>query len=328
MTLALDQKTGLNDCGCCEGISAETPAVIDNRPGLKAIAYRIGTHAQFKDTMLARLSGSGLPPLARLTTREDSDFSISLLDAWAVVADVLTFYQERVANELYLRTATERRSILELARLIGYELGPGVAAETLLAFTVDDAPGAPGRVTIDVGLKVQSVPGQDEKPQTFETVEDIEARVEWNAMKPRPVVKQVLAAGATQMYLAGVATNLKAGDALLVVSADYDATDGSPGHWDLLRLTAVEPDADRQWTRVSWDQGLAASYDFSTWDQAPHVHALRTRAALFGHNAPDPKLLPTDVLNKFASQLNSAKTAWLFDPPDKKMIDLDAPYPA
>ena len=44
--------------------------------------------------------------------------------------DVLTFYQERIANEGYLRTATERRSMLELARAIGYELSPGVAAST------------------------------------------------------------------------------------------------------------------------------------------------------------------------------------------------------
>ncbi len=36
----------------------------------------------------------------------------------AALADVLTFYQERIANEGYLRTATERRSILELAREI------------------------------------------------------------------------------------------------------------------------------------------------------------------------------------------------------------------
>ena len=48
----------VNDCGCCEGISKETPAVIANRPGLSAIGYRVATHAQFKATMLARLSGS------------------------------------------------------------------------------------------------------------------------------------------------------------------------------------------------------------------------------------------------------------------------------
>ena len=43
---------------------------------------------------------------------------------------MLTFYQERIANEAYLRTATERVSLLELARLIDYELRPGVAAST------------------------------------------------------------------------------------------------------------------------------------------------------------------------------------------------------
>jgi len=63
-----------------------------------------------------------------LKTRDPSDPAIALLDSWALVADVLSFYQERIANEGYLRTALERRSVLELARLIGYQLRPGVAA--------------------------------------------------------------------------------------------------------------------------------------------------------------------------------------------------------
>src|ERR671939_400729 len=129
--------TELNDCGCCEGISSETPQQVANRPGLSAIAYRVGDHARFKETLLARLTISNQPALRSLTTRDDDDFSIALLDAWATVADVLTFYQERIANESYLRTATERRSMLELAREIGYELNPGVAAETVLTFTIE-----------------------------------------------------------------------------------------------------------------------------------------------------------------------------------------------
>ena len=65
------------------------------------------------------------------------DPAIALLDAWAVAGDVLTFYQERIANEGFLRTATERRSVLELARAIGYELNPGVAASTHLVWEVE-----------------------------------------------------------------------------------------------------------------------------------------------------------------------------------------------
>jgi hypothetical protein len=73
---------------------------------------------------------AGDRPLTDLATRALDDPSMAILDAAAVVADVLTFYQERIANEGFLRTATERRSVLEMARAIGYELNPGVAATT------------------------------------------------------------------------------------------------------------------------------------------------------------------------------------------------------
>ncbi len=124
MISAVDAITNLNDCGCCEGISAETPLTVTNRPGLSAVVYRAGTQAEFKETLIARLSGSNQPALRALTTRDDDDFTIALLDAWATVGDVLTFYQERLANESYLRTATERLSVLELARLTGRQQNP------------------------------------------------------------------------------------------------------------------------------------------------------------------------------------------------------------
>jgi hypothetical protein len=157
MSLPLDETLRhLDDCECCEGISGETPARVKNRPGLSAVAYRVGTHAQFKETMLARLSGSRQGALRALTTRADEDFTVALLDAWAVVGDVLTFYQERIANESYLRTATERLSVAELARLIGYRLRPGVSASVYLAFTVEDAPGALGAAA-NLGSSAQVV---------------------------------------------------------------------------------------------------------------------------------------------------------------------------
>ena len=113
------------DCGCCQGTEPLTPLDIASRPGLDALSYRVGTHSSFLETMKAGLSSEAL---FKLTTRDGSDPAIAWLDAWAVVADVLTFYQERIANEGFLRTATERRSVLELARLVGYEPRPGVAA--------------------------------------------------------------------------------------------------------------------------------------------------------------------------------------------------------
>ena len=40
-------------CGCCEGTTQLTPVAIANRPGLNALAYRVGTHAAFLETMKA-----------------------------------------------------------------------------------------------------------------------------------------------------------------------------------------------------------------------------------------------------------------------------------
>jgi len=263
MNTSLDSTLrNLNDCGCCEGIEASTPAPVLNRPGLSAVAYRVGTHAQFKETMLARLSASHQAALRGLNTRDDDDLSIALLDAWATVCDVLTFYQERIANENYLRTATERLSILELARLIGYELRPGVAAETHLAFTIEDAPGAFGQavnlsnvaqgvpeapppITIDVGVKVQSVPGPGEQPATFETFEAIEARAEWNALRPRLAQPQQLSATMGSIVFQGTATNLKPGDKLLIVI--------TPSSRAVRTILNVTVDDKAQTTRVDFD---------------------------------------------------------------------------
>jgi predicted phage baseplate assembly protein len=218
MSGAIDPSLrGLNDCGCCEGIEAQTPADVYNRPGLNAIAYRVGTYAQFKQSLLASISASNHPALRGLTTRENSDFAIAFLDACAIGADILTFYSERQINEAYLRTATERLSLLELARLIGYELRPGVAASTYLAFTVEDAPGSLRKATIDIGSKVQSVPGPGEQPQTFETVEKIEARAEWNVIKPRLTQRHPIQENAVRLLFEGLSTVLKPGDGLLLI---------------------------------------------------------------------------------------------------------------
>ena len=189
---------GTETCGCCDGIAASTPTGLFNRAGLGAISYRIGDYGRFSESLRAGLSSSEFPGLAGLRTRDADDYTLGLIDAVACAADVLTFYQERVANESYLRTATERVSLQEMGKLIGYRLRPGVAAETWLAFALEtprSAPaglppepgafvtGIPDALTLTAGLKVQSVPGPDEKPQTFETVEEITARPEWNAIR-------------------------------------------------------------------------------------------------------------------------------------------------
>ncbi len=223
-------------CGCCEGTQVLTPAAIFNRPGLPSLAYRVGTHGSFFETMKARLATIQIDgvaadgqtvqtfrPLRALTTRDTSDFSIALLDGWATVADLLSFYQERIANEGYLRTATERRSVLELARLVGYTLRPGVSASVYLAYTLDDNQTDP--TTIAAAARAQSLPGPGETPQSFETSEDLPARREWNNLQVRLHRPQNITL-ATALVIDRVVVSdsvnaLKAGDPLLLLfSAD------------------------------------------------------------------------------------------------------------
>lgn len=243
-------------CGCCEGIEIVTPEPTANRPGLSALSYRIGTHASFLETMLARLSSSDYPELAGLGTRETNDPAIALLDAWAVIADVLTFYNERIINEGYLRTATERRSILELARLVGYQLRPGVASSVYLAYTVDD--NFKEEAIISKGAKSQSIPGPNELPQTFETSEELKARAKWNNLKPRmtqPQTKDSIRQGDgknAQIYLKGISTNLKPNDPLLIdfIGNDDPTTFDEPDNFIFDRVKEVKPDPENNRTLV------------------------------------------------------------------------------
>ena len=317
-------NTPLNDCNCCAGLTAQTPADVTNRPGLSAVAYRVGTHSRFKQSMLAALSDITRPALQRLKTRDDDDPSIALLDAAATMADVLTFYQERIATESYLRTATERRSLLELARLIGYELRPGVAASAFLAFSLDESPGAPVATTVAVGTKVQSIPGPDEKPQTFETIGEIGARVDWNALKPQMTQVFVPQFGDTHVYLKGTSTNLKPGDAILLVGAEREAVPGNE-NWDFRRVKVVKADPEAKRTYVAWETGLGTTTPHLVRPAAnPKVYALRQRAALFGYNAPQPAALADQTLLHYPGQ--AATSDWTFTLA-AQAIDLDSTYP-
>jgi hypothetical protein len=308
-------------CDACAGAIPATPLAPENRPGLSAIAYRAGRHGDFLASMLAGLSRADRPALAALRTRSTDDFTVALLDAWASALDVLTFYQERIANEAYVRTATERVSLLELARALGYELAPAVAASTFLAFTLETALGAPEVLTVPKGTRVQSVPGQDGLPQTFETSAAIEARGAWNAMRPKRTVAPFLS-GATHVEIQGLRGDLRPGDGLLLLGKERQ-TSASSAKWRFRKLTAVVPDPSRSTTRLSLNAPVSEP------EAAFTVHVLRRRAAVFGAHAIDFNMLSKDVKAAYKSAEGSPE--WpdfkISKIIDDKTLPLDAAYP-
>jgi hypothetical protein len=251
-------------CDCCTGVAQQTPQLVENRSGLPAIAYRAGTHSQFLSTMLAAV---GTVTAHGLRTRDPDDFSIAFFDSCAIVADVLTFYNERIANENYLRTATELRSISELARLIGYALRPGCAASAFLAFRLNDPPAnadpsAPDKaqaalmtlssalgVVIPAGTKVQSVPGPNQLPQIFETSGDLDARWVANALPPRRTrAYPPGSTGIDAIYLPEGAVPPKVGDRVLL-------SDKNTGAVSLRTVTATAPVPAAKVTRAVLEGG-------------------------------------------------------------------------
>jgi len=185
MSTTLCQLPAEPSTGCC-GAPPPPPAAplaIDNAPGLSAIAYRIGTFTSFRRAMLdevarADLLGATPNPFAGWHEGTDGDYQTLFIELWAYLADILTFYQERIANEAYLGTATQRSSTLRLARLIDYKPGPGAGASGLAAFSA-----AKGKVvTVPAGFRIGSRAQPGKAAATFETSTAVTARAEQNAI--------------------------------------------------------------------------------------------------------------------------------------------------
>jgi hypothetical protein len=110
-----------------------------------AIDYTDKDYASLRQALLD-LAAYRLP---EWTDRSPADLGVLLVDLFSYMGDVLSYYQDRLAAEAYLDTAVERRSVIHLLRLIGYELAGPVAAsaEVDLVFTAP-APNQPTTVTV------------------------------------------------------------------------------------------------------------------------------------------------------------------------------------
>ncbi len=180
MTVVVDPLCRLPDepaDDCCdppEPLAAPIPPL--NARGLPAIRYRIGTFTSFRRAMLRDVAREDLladllepgrqepNPFAKWRDGNTDDYQTGLIELWAYLADILTFYQERIANEAFLGTATQRVSAVRLAELIGHRANPGAAAHALIAFTVDT-----DRVLdLPVGFRVGAKPGPGGPPPVFE----------------------------------------------------------------------------------------------------------------------------------------------------------------
>jgi hypothetical protein len=301
-----------------------------------------------KDTGLHGL-GEPTPPLPRsmpaplrgtvpLSLREGavvgSDLTYGLLDAWATVADVLSFYQERITQEGYLQTATEDFSVQELVRSVGVTPLPPVSARVDLCFTVSDKPGAPDSLTLPQGLAVQSVPAPGGQPQLFETSAELVTRPEWSSMSLWSPPRNVLASPAAPLradtpalLLQDGSHGIQPGTTLLV-----RATTSDKKEWlGLPRVTRTG--SAHQRGCVAWDAPLDPALGADVLSE-PQAWTCRPPEALLGHDAPAWNKLPLEKKLQYGGKpvggtqsLDLAKGSWqgLGAPPGKVLcLRMDA----
>lgn len=135
---------------------ADTVPVID---------YTSRSYAELRDDMLTHASSI----LPQWTSRSPNDFGVVMVELFAYMGDILSYYTDRIANEAFLETATQRRSVLALARMLDYRPNGTSAATVTLTFT--SAPGSLD-VVVPAGTRV-STETVDAEPIYFETDEAV-----------------------------------------------------------------------------------------------------------------------------------------------------------
>jgi hypothetical protein len=199
-------------CPCGE---TEDPQVVTNAPGLSTIAYRADDFAGFRRALLQ-------PPaheVALLGWRPaPGDLGLQILEWWAYIGDILTFYNERIANESYLRTAEQPASVAALVALLGYQPRPAIAAVGQVA-AIRSTTRAGEPVIIPAGMQLANTATPGVPVQTFETaaatfpgLSDVPIELPPGTALLEPVGIPGDSSLVGSLLLAGSVTSLKPGD--------------------------------------------------------------------------------------------------------------------
>ena len=156
------------------------PEPLNIGAGLDKLPRQIGTFHEFRRALLRDIRSEQVEiidsnnllvnviPLAEWRARGKDDFGIMLLEMWAYICDSLSFYDEVLANEAYLRTSHLRPNLRKLIALLGYLPRPAVGSVVQLAAIAD------GRLQLQLpaGTAFRSGAFDGNPPQVFELTDD------------------------------------------------------------------------------------------------------------------------------------------------------------
>ena len=111
-------------------------------------------------SLLASLLDLAVIKMPEWTDRSENDLGRLLLELFAYVGDAQLYYLDRVANEAFLATAVERRSVIDLLGLIGYTLSTPSPASASLVLTVANDAATPVQVDAGAMFATQAISGK------------------------------------------------------------------------------------------------------------------------------------------------------------------------
>jgi len=171
------------------------PAIPRQTQTFRRVEERIQGDAEVPSTLPAQAQTfpevrrsllAGVPQKAALQdwrARGERDFGLMWLEMWAYVADVLGFYDERISNESYIRTAALRPSLRRLVGMLGYVPAPGIAGSATVAGIAE------GRTLVNVPARAgfRSGPVGTQPPQVFESDQGADVHALANSWQIGPV---------------------------------------------------------------------------------------------------------------------------------------------
>lgn len=228
-------SNGHDSAPVCPCGAALDPSVVFNPPGRNVIAYRAGDYTTLRHALLQALDGENeltqrvgdrIEQIWRPTA--SGDLALQMIEWWAYLGDILTFYNERIAGEAYLRTAELPEGVNRLIQILGYRPRPAIGATGVLAALVN----GPKPSTLPQGLQIQSKPGPGKQPQIFElSAAALIGPPDAMAAVPPPLAAPLASpatsgAGATgTVLIAGTVSGLKTGDEVLLLEKGWTGTD-------------------------------------------------------------------------------------------------------
>ena len=126
-------------------------AIRQQPKSLGGLPIQIDYAARDYDSIRSEMLKLATRLLPEWTDREPADMGVLMVEAMSLVSDVLSYNLDRVQNESYLASAQTREAVVDLLRLIGYELAPASPATVAMVIKTNE-----DNVTLPQGFIVKT----------------------------------------------------------------------------------------------------------------------------------------------------------------------------